>query len=481
MNTRDIIGGLVAIVGTSHVATEGDLTAHERDWRGRITGKALAVVRPATTAQVANVVRLCTSAGVSIVPQGGNTGLVGGSVPDQTGKQIVLHTGRMTAVRQIDPDNMTVTVEAGCILQNLQSFTRAEGFLFPLSLGAQGSCTIGGNLATNAGGTQVLRYGNMRELCLGLEVVTAGGEIWNGLSGLRKDNTGYALRDLFVGSEGTLGIITAATLKLFPLPRAVVTAWVSLASVEDAIALLALAQQRLSAGLTGFELMERLGLELAVKHLPQTKIPFLDEGARCNVLLEYSSTCSQEDGRSAMESLLEEAFNLSLATNAVIAESLAQAQQLWQVREHIVLAQAQDGPNVKHDVSVPISKIPAFISQTRALLERALPGVRIANFGHLGDGNLHYNVLVPDGDDATAFLRRHEAQIMNIVYKSVSCFGGSFSAEHGVGGLKVHKLEQYKCPVALSMMRLIKDALDPSQTLNPGRVLARKSSMENHV
>ena len=458
------------ICGQAHVLTEGDLSAFEVDWRKRSHGKALAVVRPGSTDEVARVVQACVAARISLVPQGGNTGLVVGSTPDDSGSQLVLSLQRLRAVREIDAANLTMTVEAGCVLHHLQEAALQAGFLFPLSLAAEGSCTLGGNLATNAGGTQVLRYGNARDLCLGLEVVTAAGEVWHGLSGLRKDNTGYDLRDLYIGSEGTLGVITAATLKLYPLPAASLTAWAAVASVDEAVALLGLAQQHLGANLTGFEVMGQFALSLVVKHFAQLKVPFHDSAA-FGVLLECSDQESETHARTQFERLLEAALAKGCVSDAVVAESLAQARQLWHVRESIPLAQAEEGLNIKHDISVPVSRIPEFVRSTDALLQQALPRVRLVNFGHLGDGNLHYNVQAPAGDDAAAFLSEHEDEVNTLVFDAVQRFGGSISAEHGVGTLKVSKLEHHKSPVALSLMRAIKTALDPHNLMNPGKLL----------
>lgn len=468
MNT--LIDKLRAAIGATHVLTDGDLGAWEADWRKRVRGKALAVVRPGSTAEVAAVVRACAEAGAAIVPQGGNTGLVCGGVPDDSGTQVVLSLQRMTAVRGLDRDNLTLTVEAGCVLQWVQDAAEKAGLLFPLSLAAEGSCTIGGNLATNAGGTQVVRYGNTRELCLGLEVVTAQGEVWDGLSGLRKDNTGYDLRQLFIGSEGTLGVITAATLKLFPRPAASLTAWAAVPSMEQAVRLLELAHARLGPGLTGFEVMGRFALSLVGKHFPQQRVPFAGESP-WGVLLENSDHESEAHARGQFEGLLEAALEQGLVTDAVVAENLAQAAQLWHVRESISMAQAQEGLNIKHDISVPISRIPAFCEETDALLVREIAGVRLVNFGHLGDGNLHYNVQAPEGADGPAFLREQEDRVNDLVYSQVRRFGGSISAEHGVGALKTETLPDYKSPVALSMMRAIKQALDPANLFNPGRIV----------
>ena len=468
----ELIEQLRRTVGAQHVLTEGDLSAYEQDWRRRRIGKALAVVRPANTAEVAAVVKACAAAGAPIVPQGGNTSLSVGSTPDGSGREVVLNLGRMNAVRALDKDNLTLTVEAGCILQNVQAAAEQAGLLFPLSLAAEGSCTIGGNLGTNAGGTQVVRYGNARELCLGLEVVTPQGDVWDGLRGLRKDNTGYDLRNLLIGSEGTLGIITAATLKLFPQPAARLTAWAAVPSMEQAVALLGLAHAHLGAGLTGFEVMGQFALSLVDKHMPQLRVPFIDQAeVPYGVLLENSDSESEDHARTRFESLLETAFEAGCVTDAVVAENLTQANNLWHIRESIPLAQAEEGLNIKHDISVPISRIPAFVVYAQALLQSEVPGARLVNFGHLGDGNLHFNVQAPEGGDAKAFLREQEEQVNALVYRAVAEFGGSFSAEHGVGALKVQTLAQYQSPVALSMMRAIKAALDPQLLMNPGRIL----------
>ncbi len=465
-----LIDQLRQLVGDGNVLCDGDLIAWEQDWRKRSRGKALAVVRPGSTAEVAQVVKACAAARTSIVPQGGNTGMVVGSTPDASGTQVVLSLQRLNAVREIDVENLTMTVEAGCILQSLQEAAAAAGLLFPLSLAAEGTCTIGGNLATNAGGTQVVRYGNARELCLGLEVVTAQGEIWNGLSGLRKDNTGYDLRQLFIGSEGTLGVITAATMQLYPLPASTLTAWAAVPSMEDAVRLLGLAHKHLGAGLTGFEVMGQFALSLVARHFSQMRVPLYDQAPYC-VLLENSDNESELHARAQFERLLETALEEGCVTDAVVAENLTQAHQLWHIRESIPLAQAEEGLNIKHDISIAVSRIPQFCRETDALLARQIPGVRLVNFGHLGDGNLHYNVQAPKGSDAAAFLIDWEEKVNALVYDSVQRFGGSISAEHGVGSLKVEKLEQYKSPVALAMMHSIKRALDPGNLMNPGRVL----------
>ena len=359
--------------------------------------------------------------------------------------------------------------EAGCVLQAVQDAAREARLLFPLSLAAEGSCTIGGNLATNAGGTQVLRYGNARDLCLGLEVVTAAGEVWNGLSGLRKDNTGYDLRDLFIGSEGTLGIITAATLKLYPRPAALVTAWASCESLGACVELLMLAREHAAAGLSGFEVMNAFSLALVRRHFPQLRQPL--PASPWSVLIELSDAESESHARGVLEALLGAAIERGVVGDAAVAESLEQSRAMWHLRESIPLAQSEEGQNIKHDISLPVSAIPAFCTATDAALERAFPGSRLVNFGHLGDGNLHYNLQAPEGVAAAEFLRNHEAAVNARVYDAVAGHGGSISAEHGIGVLKREELARRKPPVAMQLMRAVKHALDPQGLLNPGRVL----------
>ena len=464
-----VLGPLRLAVGAAQVLTEGDLSAYEIDWRKRYHGRALAVVRPGSAAEVAAVVRVCAEHGTSLVAQGGNTGMVGGSVPDGSGTQVLLNLTRMNRVRAIDAANLTLTAEAGCVLQTVQEAAAAQGLLFPLSLAAEGSCTIGGNLSTNAGGTQVLRYGNARDLCLGLEVVTASGEVWNGLSGLRKDNTGYDLRDLFIGSEGTLGVITAATLKLYPQPAASGTALAALPSLDAAVGLLQLAQARLGSSLTGFEVMGNHALNLVRAHFPQLAQPL--PAAPWTVLLEQADSEGEAHANALFEALLEAALERGLISDAAVAGSLEQSRMMWRLRESIPLAQSLEGLNIKHDISLPVSAITGFVAATDAALMAAFPGARLVNFGHLGDGNLHYNVQAPLGADGPAFLRDCEAAVNAIVYDAVDAHGGSISAEHGIGALKRDELALRKSPVALNMMRAIKRALDPQNLMNPGRLL----------
>ena len=467
-----LVRALADAVGEAHVLHDGDLSAWEIDWRRRYRGRALAVVRPATTAEVAAVLRACAEHGAGVVPQGGNTGLVGASVPDASGTQILLSLTRLGRIRAIDRANLTLTAEAGCVLQSVQEAAAAQGLLFPLSLAAEGSCTIGGNLATNAGGTQVLRYGNARELCLGLEVVTPNGQVWNGLSGLRKDNTGYALRDLYIGSEGTLGVITAATLKLWPQPAAVTTAMASCATLADAVALLGLSRTRLGSALTGFEAMNEFALSLVARHFPQLRRPLApNPAAPWSVLLEQSDSEGEAHARGLFEALLETAFETGLVADAAVAESIVQSRAMWHLRESIPLAQAEEGLNIKHDIALPVSRIADFVAATDAALLHAFAGARLVDFGHLGDGNLHYNVQAPEGVAAADFLQANEAAVNAIVYDAVLAHGGSISAEHGVGALKRDELARRKQPLALELMRAIKAALDPDGRMNPGRML----------
>lgn len=470
----DLIPLLRNIVGDANVLIGGDLAAYEQDWRRRAHGKALAVVRPSDTEQVSAIVRACAMHNTSIVPQGGNTGLVAGGVPDRTGSQIVLHLGRLSAIRSFDKDNLTVTVEAGCLLQNLQEAVQREGYMFPLSLAAQGSCTIGGNLATNAGGTQVVRYGNTRDLCLGLEVVTAEGEIWHGLRGLRKDNTGYDLRDLMIGSEGTLGIITAATMKVYQMPDERVVAWLAVPSMAAAVALLGFAHGKLGAGLTGFEVMNRFAISLVRKHMPTLAIPLgNDESCPYTVLIECSVSGGAPQARENFLALMEAAFDQGIALDGVLAENISQSNKLWQIRESIPMAQSAEGANVGHDISIRISRIPDFVRKAEAMLIRGGAGARLASFGHLGDGNLHFNLQAPEGANGIAFFDENGEILSMSIYNLVAEFGGSISAEHGIGKRKASILPQYQSPVALKMMAAIKRALDPKGILNPDCIIPR--------
>ena len=473
---QDLLNDLRALVGADHVlaadAGPHALLPYERDWRKRYHGRSLAVVSPADTAQAAAVVRRCAAApGVSVVPQGGNTGLVGGGVPDGSCRQVVLSTRRLSAVRRIDADNLTVTAGAGVVLQALQEAVADAGLLFPLSLAAEGSCTIGGNLATNAGGTQVLRFGNARELCLGLEVVTADGQVWRQLDGLRKDNTGYDLRDLFVGSEGTLGIITAATLRLYPRPRAVVTGWARCASLERAVSLMRRLRAAFDAELVGFEAMNAFSLALVRRHHPALRVPLDERAGEWSVLFELASPHDEATLRAGAEDTLGRALEAGEIADVALAANEAQARALWALREAIPLAQASEGLNVKHDVGLPLSALAGFVAAADAALEAVAPGARHVTFGHLGDGNLHYNLQAPEGEDAAAFLARLEPAVNACVHGLAIDAGGTFSAEHGIGRLKRGELGARKPPQALALMRAVKTALDPRGLLNPGVML----------
>jgi D-lactate dehydrogenase (cytochrome) len=446
-----------------------DVAPYATDWRKRYRGSPAAVVKPASTAEVAAVVGACAESRAAIVPQGGNTGLCGAATPDASGSQIVMNLSRMNRVREIDAHNNTMTVEAGCVLANLQKAAEEAGRLFPLSLAAEGSCEIGGNLSTNAGGTAVLRYGNTRDLVLGLEVVLPSGEIWDGLRGLRKDNTGYDLKQLFIGAEGTLGVITAAVLKLFPLPRSRATAVVALQDPESALDLLKRTLEGCGERLTGFELFSDFCLSLVLKHFRDTVAPFARRFPHY-VLIELSDTRPGEAVANLVEDILGAALEEGAILDAAIAQSEGQAGAFWKLREFISEAQAREGPNIKHDVSIPISQIPEFIRATDAELGRAHPGVRMVTFGHLGDGNLHYNVSAPEGVAPEVFVTRTEA-INRIVHDSVARFRGSISAEHGLGQLKREEIRRYKSSLELELMLKIKRALDPQGIMNPGKML----------
>ena len=465
---------LRGIVGDAHVMTGADAAPYLTDWRERYSGHALAVVRPGSTDEIAAVVRACASAGVPMVPQGGNTGLCGGATPDASGHAVVVLLQRLNRIRSIDLANDSMEVEAGCMLQAVQQAAHAAGRLFPLSLAAEGSCSIGGNLATNAGGTQVLRYGSMRQLTLGLEVVTAQGDIWPGLRALRKDNTGYDLRDLYIGSEGTLGIITAATLKLYPQPAARCTALLALGSIDDAIAMLTRARQGFGAALTGFELISGSCLDAVVRCFPQQHLPFDGESAALPwyALLEVSDSESEAHARERFETILGEALESGCVKDAVIAGSMAQSQALWHLRESIPLAEKATGKSIKHDVSIPVSRMAAFVEDTNRALQQAFPGIQHVIFGHLGDGNLHYNVAC-SGEWTEADLLAQQDAVYELVHDHVHAVGGSISAEHGVGQLKRDALVRYKSPVELALMRSVKHALDPQGIMNPGKVLGR--------
>jgi FAD/FMN-containing dehydrogenase len=460
---------LDAAVGSAQVLTApADVAPFLTDWRGRYQGRALAVVRPGSTEQVSAVVRACAEDRVAIVPQGGNTGQCGGATPDATGDAIVLSLSRLNRIRAIDPDNATLTAEAGVLLVAVQQAAADAGLQFPLSLAAEGSCTIGGNLSTNAGGTAVLRFGNTRELVLGIEVVLADGRVWNGLRGLRKDNTGYDLKQLFIGAEGTLGIVTAAVLKLFPAPRTRVTALAAVADVTAAVRLLSALRQAVGDRLTGFELVSAYSLSLSRKHQPALPDPL--PGYPWYVLLQADDSAAESQLHTQVEQALGSAMEDGVALDATLAQSGEQASALWALRENMAEAQRRDGPNIKHDISVPVSSIPRFLDEAAIELTTAFPDVRFVTFGHLGDGNLHYNLAAPPGQEPAAFMA-NTASANRIVHDLVAAHGGSISAEHGIGQQKRGELLRYKSAVEIDMMRRVKAALDPAGILNPGKIL----------
>jgi FAD/FMN-containing dehydrogenase len=459
----------------SALGQRGVLTAREDvapylvDWRSAYRGDARAVLRPASTAEVSSVVRLCHDAGVPLVPQGGNTGLCGGAVPDASGKQLVLSLGRMRRIRRCDSDDDSITVEAGVVLRDVQQAAVDAGRLFPLSLGSEGSCTIGGVLATNAGGTGVLRYGMMRDLTLGLEVVLPDGRVWDGLRTLRKDNTGYDLKHLFIGAEGTLGIITAAALRLLPATPRRVTAWVAMPDVSSAVSMLGLLREYAGDQVSAWELMSRQALDLVLAHRPGAQDPFPTDHPWYG-LVELSAPRATADLDATLETALGHAFDSGLVTDAVVAGSPAQRESLWALREAISEAQNPEGPSLKHDVSVPIADLPAFVARTDRALEDVLPGVRRVTYGHVGDGNLHYNLSKPVGAKDADFVAR-AGELSRAIYDAVSQLSGSISAEHGIGTAKREAARTYMDPVELDLMRTVKRALDPDDLMNPGKVL----------
>jgi FAD/FMN-containing dehydrogenase len=467
--SASVIEALADIVGARNVISDPDaMVPYLKEWRDLFRGKAQAVVRPGSVAEVSAVMRWASENGATVVPQGGNTGLVGGQIPIAEGREIILSLQRLDKVRSVDPAGDTMTVEAGVSLQRAQEAAEAAGRLFPLSLASEGSCTVGGNLSTNAGGTAVIAYGNARELCLGLEVVLADGRIWNGLRQLRKDNTGYDLKNLFIGSEGTLGIITAAVLKLFPLPAARATAFLAVPDPEAALALLNKAKASAGGTLTTFEIMPRIGLDFVVRHASGARDP-LSEPSPWYVLMEVSAQA--ETGLSdAVEAFLGEALEEGLVTDAVLAGSLGQRADLWKLREMLSEVQTHEGGSIKHDVSVPIQATPEFLKRAIAAVEALVPGCRPVPFGHLGDGNIHFNVSQPVGADKAAYLAGWGA-MNEAVHAIVTELKGSISAEHGIGRLKRSLLPGVKDPVELDLMRTVKAALDPKGLLNPGSVL----------
>jgi FAD/FMN-containing dehydrogenase len=465
-----LLDAIRAIVGDRGLLTDpSDTAAYIEDWRHLYRGRTPAVIRPASTEELAKVVRLCAEARAPIVPQGGNTSMVGGATPTDDGSEFVLSTSRLTRVRDIDPLDLTMTLEAGVTLKAAQNAAAEAGCLLPLSISSEGSANIGGVLAVNAGGNNTVRYGNARDLTLGLEVVLPDGTIWNGLRRLRKDNTGYCLRQLFVGSEGTLGIITAAVLKLVPRPREIAVAFCAVASPEAALDLFGRFQSHDPAAISAFELMSGPGTEFVLRHIEGAVLP-LSSPAPFYILVELATPRPDAGLRDALESVLEAALSDDIVTDAVIAESEAQRGAIWRLREEHSEAQKREGASVKNDVSVPVSKVPEFIRRATAACEALIPGIRIVPFGHMGDGNIHFNVEQPIGSDPTWFLAQDHA-IMDAVNEVVRTLDGSFSAEHGIGRLKPYMMPDWRGGAELAVMQRIKAALDPLGIMNPGKVL----------
>ncbi|MDE1159554.1 MAG: FAD-binding oxidoreductase [Neorhizobium sp.] len=469
--TPELLARFAAIVGEAHaVRDDKALAPHLTEDRGLYRGTSPMLLKPGSTQEVAAIMKLASETGTPIVPQTGNTGLVGGQTPRAGGTDIILSLERMNRIRDIDPLANTMVVDAGVILAEVQKAADEANRLFPLSLGSEGSCRIGGNLSTNAGGTAVLAYGNMRNLCLGLEVVLPTGEIWDGLRRLKKDNTGYDLRDLFIGAEGTLGVITGAVLKLFPKPVGHQVAFAGLKSTEDALHLFERASNLCGTALTGFELMPRIGVEFTSKHIEGVRDP-LSEPHTWYALIDISTSDHADTAERMMQSLLEQGFEAGLVEDAVIAASVAQQKALWHMRESMSAAQKPEGGSIKHDVSVPVSKIPAFMAEAEEAVVAAVPGARVCAFGHLGDGNIHYNISQPVGADKAAFIGRWR-EVNEIVHGIVLKMGGSISAEHGIGQLKRDELAHIRPAIEMDLMRRIKTAFDPAGIMNPDKVVS---------
>jgi FAD/FMN-containing dehydrogenase len=465
-----LLDRFAGLVGERHaVRAEADIAPYVTERRGLYPGLSSLVLRPGSVEEVSAIMKLATETKTSIVPQGGNTGLVGGQVPDRTGGQIVLSLSRLNRIREIDVRSNTATVEAGVILETLHEAVDKVDRLYPLSLASQGSCEIGGNLSSNAGGTGVLAYGNARELCLGVEVVLPTGEVFDDLRKLKKDNTGYDLKNLFVGAEGTLGVITAAVLKLFPKPKGREVAWVGLSSPEAALDLFGRATEQAGSSLTAFELISEMVLGFSLKHTPDTHRPLQSEWP-WHVLVEISSGRSAEDARALMEEVLEAGFEAGVVGDAVIATNLSQAAAFWRLRESLSDAQRPEGASIKHDISVPVASIPEFIERGAAAVASVSPQARIACFGHMGDGNLHYNISQPAGGDGEAFLKLYRP-MNKAVHDIVRALNGSISAEHGIGQLKRDELIATAPAVGIDLMRRVKAAFDPAGIMNPGKVI----------
>ncbi|WP_242218204.1 FAD-binding oxidoreductase [Shinella zoogloeoides] len=466
----DLIARFSAITGPAHTLTaSGDIAPYLVESRGLYHGASPLVLRPGSVEEVSRILALATETGTAIVPQGGNTGHVGGSVPREGAADIVLSLSRLNRIRDVDPVGNVIVADGGTVLAEIHKAAAAVDRLFPLSLGSEGSCQIGGNLSTNAGGTAVLAYGNMRQLCLGLEVVLPTGEIWNGLRRLKKDNTGYDLRDLFIGAEGSLGVITGAVLKLFPRPLGHEVAFAGLRSVKDALAFFERASSRCGAALTGFELMPRLGVDFTTRHISGVRDP-LPTRHDWYVLIDISTSDAAETATRMMEALLAESIERGLVEDAAVATSEDQRRALWHMRESMSPAQKPEGGSIKHDVSVPVSAIPDFMAEADAAVLAAIPGARLCSFGHMGDGNIHYNISQPIGADKQAFLDRWR-EINHLVHGIVLKYNGSISAEHGIGQLKRDELAAVRAPIEMDLMRRVKHAFDPAGIMNPGKVI----------
>ena len=476
MALQEVLDKIKAVVGPSGWMSHEDpaVAPWLIDSHGVFTGACALFVRPATTREVSRILAICHQADVAVVPQGGNTSRCGAATPDKSGRAILLNLGRMNAIRAIDADNYSITVEAGCILQTVQQTAENAGRYFPLSLGAQGSCQIGGNLATNAGGINVLRYGNTRDLVLGLELVLPDGQVLDQLLGLRKDNTGYDLKQLFIGSEGTLGVITAAVLKLFPLPVDSATAFCAMRDIDACITLLARARVASGDGLNSFELIPGIAVELATRHIEGISSP-LSDIVQWHVLVEFSATQTDAGIGEKLEGMLEQAFEDQIITDATIAQSGQQRAELWRLREAVVEAQVAEGASIKHDVSVPISRIPEFLCRSEKVTSEICPGVRPYPFGHVGDGNIHYNLMQPEGASRADFLAL-KAKLHRAVYDITDQLGGSISAEHGVGQVKRSEIGHYKSALELELMKRLKQLFDPKGIMNPGKVLPDSGS-----
>lgn len=462
--TPELLNRFAAIVGEKHAIRDAaGMTGYMTEWREIWIGKSPLVMRPGSTEEVSSILKLASKTGTAIVPQSGNTGLVGGQIPFESGDELLLSLDRMTKILNVDAADSTMTVQAGATLKSVQDAADDAGRLFPLSLASEGSCRIGGNLSTNAGGLNVLAYGNARDLCLGLEVVLPDGRIWNGLRRLRKDNTGYDLKDLFIGAEGTLGIITAAVLKLYPKPRSHETAFIAVTSPQAAVDLLSLAKEMSGNRVVAFELLPHIAMDFTVKHMGVS-----------NPLAEFSPWYALSELadpiQGSFEAILEEAMARGLVTDATVAQSEGQRQALWAIRELMPESQKFEGGSIKHDVSVPVSRIPQFIIEATKAVENFMPQARVMSFGHMGDGNLHFNVSQPPSMDKKKYLDLWN-EMNAVVFDVVLKFDGSISAEHGIGRLKKHHMAEIKSPVELQMMRGLKKLFDPANVMNPGKVL----------